>query len=133
MKINIQSIGENEVFTFFHYRFNVNRAWMLISKGTIRPKLIDYDITEWATQILHLKLGDTTHKPVSILLRLNYDHVLNINSERLKEPGLIVITKDGAIIIDGNHRLANLFMNGHTHMKMYAITEIVARKNRVLI
>ena len=126
--ISLSDARPKETFTFFGMRFDPYAATAAIKSGKLKAKRQDMDISAWATQILGLKLGDKTHKPVSFAMRINYDHADNVAPERLQEPIFVVATKQGHIVIDGNHRIANAFMNGNTHLPAYLISAAQAKK-----
>lgn len=123
----------NEIFKFIHWKFNVSKARELIHDKKLKPRIVDFDITDWAKSILGLKLGDRSYRPVSVLVKIDYKHVLSLSEERLKEPGILVTTNMGAVVIDGNHRLARLFMDSRTFMKMYVLSESQCKKHKIMV
>ena len=130
---NEEPVGKDEIFRYGHFRFKPYRAWKLIHERKLRPKIELMDITTWATQILGVTKGEK--KPQKLLVfgvKVIHEHAMSLTDERLEEPGILVITKYGGLVIDGNHRLARRFMEGHTDMKMYVLTESQARKHLIM-
>jgi len=130
--ISLSKADSGEVFTFFNMRFYPGAMTKAIESGKLKPRFEDVDISQWAKDVLGLRLGDKTHKPASFLMRIDYDHSDKISADRLKEHIYIVETKMGGIFIDGNHRVANAYRNGITKLPAYIISQAQAKKHGIM-
>lgn len=136
-KLTIKMPAKNnadEVFRFIKYTFYPKRIQTLIDTGKLTAEKKIMDTTAWATKMLGLKLGNPRVRPKTMMLQINYKHVDHLSVQRLKEPGIVVLTKHmGGIVIDGNHRLARLFMDGVHEMEVYVLTEAQLRKAKCMV
>lgn len=119
---------DDEEFHFMRYHFKVGEIYRAIKTGKIKATPEEVDITQWATKGLGLRLNDKEHRPHSLFVGINYDHLDKIEEKRLNKPGIIVNTKFGGLVIDGNHRVAKKFMNGETKMMFYVLEEKPLKK-----
>ena len=54
-------------------------------------------------------------------------HLDRMTSERLEQPGLVVLMADASsILVDGNHRYVRRSQLGHRHMRFVELTEVQA-------
>lgn len=117
-----------ETFTFFGMQFDVSLIKEHMEKGTIKPELVDLDITEWATKIMALDRSKPDYEPAAFALRVDYDHIRAMTDERMLEPILAVHTKIGMVFADGNHRIAKAYMKGHDTLKGYVVPQAMLKK-----
>lgn len=114
MPISVYATRVNaaETFRFFHYWFDIDLVRKHIEAQDVKFEKTQINIVSWATQMLGLDRNRPDRKPAALLMKIDYDHLDSITPQRLKEPIFVVETKDGGLVIDGNHRLAKAYMNG---------------------
>jgi hypothetical protein len=112
-----------EEFRFGRYYFDLDLVRRHIAAGDVPFELKQVNITEWASKSMGLDRTHPDHKPVSVLININYDHLATITPERLTVPIIlvtIVIQKmEYHLIIDGNHRVAKAYLSGMDELPAY--------------
>ncbi len=101
-----------EVFTFFKYRFDIDRIREHIEAKDVKFTRESVNIVPWAEQILSLRRSEPDRKPASLFMRIDYSHLPRISESRLRDPIFVVETADGSLIVDGNHRVAKAYLAG---------------------
>ncbi len=136
MKIQIslsaKGADKNEVFRFFNMVFYPGKAWQLMQEKKVKPTLEEFHIEEWAKQFLALNRDKPDEKALGFI-RVDHDYAKTLDEERINEPGMIVVTKIGAVLIDGQHRLARRYLSGLDTMPVYVFTEKQAKKHKIML
>lgn len=111
-----------ESFTFGQNTWDVAKAWKLIKSGKVQGEVKTVPIKDYAEKMLALDRDkDWSEQDQGMWVHLDHEHSQSIPSNRGNEPGLIVQTDTGALIIDGNHRVAKTYMNGGDEMKFFVV------------
>lgn len=120
---SVKHLLEGEVFTFGKYRFDIDLVQKHIEAGDIPFTKEKVNICSWAEQILHLKRDKPDARPMSVMMRINYDHVAKLSDERMKDPVIVALTDIGGMFIDGNHRIAKAYLAGIDELEAYIFDE----------
>jgi hypothetical protein len=126
--LTVPTHKNDEIFTFVKYRFNVTDMLKRMSLGEIRYKEQSAPITEWAEKVLILDRGKPDARPMSFFMRIDYSHLQKIDNDRLEVPIVMAVTKMGAIIVDGNHRVAKAYLQGIDSLPCRVICETTTTK-----
>jgi hypothetical protein len=118
----------SEVFRFGAFRFDIDWVREHIAAGSVRSTVGTLNIVEWAEKILSLDRARPEHQPCSFLMRINYDHLMSIDSDRLRDPVFLVETDMGLLVIDGNHRVAKAYMSGIDELPSIRFNKSEAKK-----
>ena len=105
-------LNEAERFRFFKYNFDIDLIRRHVDAGDVKFTREDFNIVPWAEQILSLRRSAPERRPMSLFMKIDYDHLVKIGDERMSEPIFVVETPDGGIIVDGNHRVAKAYLSG---------------------
>lgn len=110
-----------ETFQFGSYRFDVTMINEMIKLRTINYSDSITNIENYAKHVLALDRDRPGQRPYSLLMRINYDHLDTITDRRLEDPIIVMQTKMGAMVIDGNHRVAKAYMKGINELPSFVI------------
>ena len=123
----VEMLLEGEVFRFMDLKFDIDEAYKLIKAGQVKAVLKDWNIEQYAKEVLALDRNHPDRIPKSIFIRINAEHVQELPDDRVEEPGIVAVARlNGTpftFVIDGNHRLVKRYLSGLNTMRMYVIDD----------
>jgi len=126
VKIALPAEPENEVFKFGSMAIDVGSILKALKSKKLKPNktINNFPVTQYAEQFLALKKEQGyKQKHRSLFISVDMNYVKNISDSRLKEPGIAIETNQGVMLIDGNHRLAKLYLEGEEEMKVHVLAK----------
>lgn len=104
-KINDEYKNGGQVFNFFDYSYDIDKAYKLINSGTI------------IYEIKTIPVYEQRHRSI------NQDYADKLNVDYDSAQGLMIKLSNGNdLLIDGNHRMQKAFLNGAKEMKVFYIS-----------
>ena len=115
-------------------RYDIQKAHQLIDAGHLRPSLTKMEVGAYAVQSLGLsrqrpwsqsryfQTAAGTQHVIQMPIDLNLPYAKKLSPEKLTRPGLLIQFANGDLIIDGNHRLAQIYLEGGGAMDFYVLS-----------
>lgn len=112
-KFKANAVTEGESFQFYRNVYDVWEANEIIRENPREPYKISVD--EWMSIID--KEGENSIAGVSV----DWDYARTLTEEDCKREGIAVLTKDGAQLIDGHHRLVACHLHNIDEFPVYVL------------
>lgn len=126
----------DETYSFVNLKFDILLAWEYLMANPRLPEEID--VKAWSAGLSYLKIdGKKVYKnpseveaksySLNVGTGIDWKYAREMDAGRAEIPGIMVSwgadKLEGAILIDGNHRLANHLLSGKEQMKVYLLTD----------
>lgn len=122
----------SEWFEFFGVSYDVGLAKRLIESNKIKCAVVQLPVDDYVNA---LSIPIAKDKPLSkatqqlpMFIGIDWDHAAKLQKPDLEKPGIVVETKAGNILIDGNHRLVKAAYDGVKTIPVYHITRVMSKK-----
>jgi hypothetical protein len=116
---------KGERFSFGSLSFDVYQAYQLIKNNLISYKKETINVEDYM-KILGISVDKSIpldqNDKCFFLMRVDWKYAAGMSKNKLSVPGILVATKFGPILIDGNHRLVRLAHNNIEEMPVYYIS-----------